>query len=76
MAKGKRAAKGLKKGPILLDLLQRRQAKVLEVLDKHGVYFDSGTFLTMTASLEKVAAYHAVPDLPRFLKDLKKAAGR
>jgi hypothetical protein len=34
------------------------------------VYFDAGTFVTMSAPLEKVAAYHAVPDRKQFLSEL------
>lgn len=56
----------------LYDLLKQDEHKVLEVLEKHGVYFDAGTYITMSASLEKVAAYHAVPDVKAFLKDLAK----
>ena len=73
MAKRKRAPKRLRKSPILFDLLCKRQDKVLHVLDKHGVYFDAGTYITLASPLERVAAYHAVPDLGRFLKDLKNA---
>jgi hypothetical protein len=59
-----------RKLPSLFDLLQKDQARVLAVLSRHGVYFDAGTFITMSAPLEKVAAYHAVPDKKRFLKEL------
>lgn len=47
--------------------------RVLEVLDRHGISFCAGCFLTLTSPLEKVAAYHAVPDLKGFLSDLKRA---
>jgi hypothetical protein len=40
------------------------------VLEAHGVYFDPGTYLTLTATLDKVAAYHAVPDRKKFLRDV------
>lgn len=65
---GKVAAR--KKLPSLLDLLKKDQARVLSVLHKHGVYFDAGTYLTLIAPLEKVAAYHAVPNKKKFLADL------
>lgn len=59
-----------KKAPILLDLLRKDQARVMSVLHKHGVYFDAGTYITMIATLDKVAAYHAVPNRKKFLSDL------
>jgi len=54
----------------LLELLQKDQHRVLRVLNAHGVYFDPTTYLTLTAPLEKIGAYHAVPDRKKFLKDL------
>ena len=45
----------------------------LEVLDRHGVTFCAGCYLTLSSSLERAAAYHAVPSLARFLKDLERA---
>jgi hypothetical protein len=59
-----------RKLPTLLELLRKDQAAVLRVLEDHGVTFDPVTYITLTAPLEKVAAYHAVPDKKRFLKDL------
>ena len=56
--------------PSLFELLKKDQARVLAVLSRHGVYFDAGTFITLSAPLEKVAAYHAVPDKKKFLADL------
>ena len=56
--------------PRLFDLLQKDKARTLRVLEKHGVYFDAGTFITMSATLEKVAAYHAVPDHEAFIAEL------
>lgn len=72
MAKRKhgRAALGKKKQPRLIELMLKDRARVLKVLEAHGVYFDPGTFLTLTATLDKVAAYHAVPDKKKFLRDL------
>jgi len=54
----------------LYELLKKDQARVLAVLSRHGVYFDAGTFITLSAPLEKVAAYHAVPDRKKFLAEL------
>ncbi len=59
-----------KKLPTLLDLLKKDQARVLSVLHKHGVYFDAGTYITLIATLDKVAAYHAVPNRKKFFADL------
>ncbi|MFI5345335.1 MAG: hypothetical protein ACHQ51_03065 [Elusimicrobiota bacterium] len=59
-----------RKLPSLFELLKKDQARVMAVLSRHGVYFDAGTFVTLSAPLEKVAAYHAVPDRKKFLNDL------
>ena len=47
--------------------------RVLKVLDKHGITFCAGCYLTLFAPPEKAAVYHAVPDVPKFLADLRKA---
>ncbi len=71
MAKRKHGSKAVKKRlPTLLDLLRKDQARVMSVLHRHGVYFDAGTYITMTATLDKVAAYHAVPNKKKFFADL------
>jgi hypothetical protein len=57
----------------LYEILKENEHAVLPVLEKHGVYFDAGTFITLSSSPEKAAAYHAVPDLKAFLRDLEKA---
>ena len=59
-----------RKLPTLFELLKKDQARVLAVLSRHGVYFDAGTFITLSAPLEKIAAYHAVPDKKKFLAEL------
>lgn len=61
---------GRKRLPILFELLKKDQARVMSVLHKHGVYFDAGTYITMSARLDKVAAYHAVPNKKKFIADL------
>ena len=61
---------GKKRLPTLLELLKKDQARVMSVLHHHGVYFDAGTYITMIATLDKVAAYHAVPNKKKFLADL------
>ena len=71
MAKRKHGRVARRRGlPNLFELLLKDSARVLAVLSRHGVYFDAGTFVTMSAPLEKVAAYHAVPDKKRFLAEL------
>ena len=59
-----------KKRITLLELLRKDQARVMSVLHRHGVYFDAGTYLTLIATLDKVAAYHAVPNKKKFFADL------
>jgi hypothetical protein len=56
--------------PTLFELLRRDSARVLAVLSRHGVYLDAGTYVTLSAPLEKVAAYHAVPDRKKFLSEV------
>lgn len=58
-------------GPLL-----KRHPRLLRVLDKHGVTFCSGCYLTLTSPLERAAAYHAVLDLEGFLKDVARALKR
>ena len=71
MAKRKHGGVAVKKKlPTLMDLLKKDPKRVLSVLHKHGVYFDAGTYLTLIATLDKVAAYHAVPNRKKFLSDL------
>ena len=70
MAKRRHGRRAARRGPTLLELLRKDQRRVLRVLDRHGVSFDPVTYITLTATLEKVAAYHAVPDKKRFIADL------
>lgn len=72
--KPKRKPAGLKSKR--LGALISADGRVLKVLDKHGVSFCAGCYLTLTSPLEKVAAYHAVPDRGKFLVDLAKAVKR
>ena len=72
MARRKHTAQGLSgQRTTLLELLQRDPERVMSVLDRYGVYFDAGTYITLTAPLEKAAAYHAVPDPKKFIRELK-----
>ncbi len=59
----------------LLGPLLRENPSLLHVLDEHGVSFCAGCYLTLFSSLDRVAAYHAVPDRKRFLADVRKALG-
>ena len=71
MAKRKHGGLAAKKKlPTLLELLKKDQARVMSVLHKHGVYFDAGTYITLIARLDKVAAYHAGPNRKKFFADL------
>ncbi|MBI4060908.1 MAG: hypothetical protein HY403_05700 [Elusimicrobia bacterium] len=71
MAKRKHGRKAVrKKFPVLVDLLRKNPERVMGVLRRHGVYFDAGTCVTLVATLDKVAAYHAVPDKRKFFADL------
>lgn len=67
----KRAKAGLENRK--LGSLIGRDEKVLKVLDKHGVTFCAGCYLTLFSPLKKAAAYHAVGDLKAFLADLERA---
>jgi len=73
-AKRKHGRSGQKrelKEPVLGELI-RKNPKLLAVLDKHGVTFCAGCYLTLFSPPERVAAYHAVPNLKKFLGDLKR----
>lgn len=60
----------------LLSVVKKGGAPVLEVLDRHGVHFCAGCYLTFSSPLEKAASYHAVPNTKKFLKELRRALGR
>lgn len=62
-------------GMDLLAVLKRHPA-ALKALHEHGVHFCAGCYLTLSATPEKAAAYHAVSDLKAFLADLRAAARR
>ena len=47
--------------------------RVLAVLDKHGITFCPGCYLTLFSPPERAAVYHAVPNVEKFLADLRKA---
>ncbi len=70
MAKRRRVGLA-RREPLLFELLARDRERVLEVLRRHGVYFDAGTVVTLCSTPEKAAAYHAVPDPAGFARELK-----
>lgn len=56
-----------------LGALIERHPRLLKILDRHGVTFCSGCYLTLHAPLSKAAAYHAVGNLERFYRDVRRA---
>ena len=56
----------------VLGELIAHDARVLKILDKHGITFCAGCYLTLFASPERAAVYHAVPHPKKFLKDLER----
>ncbi|OGR83232.1 MAG: hypothetical protein A3J74_03255 [Elusimicrobia bacterium RIFCSPHIGHO2_02_FULL_57_9] len=66
-------AKPKRKNEVLGELI-RKNHRLLAVLDKHGVTFCAGCFLTLFSSPQRAGAYHAVPDLKKFLADLRRAS--
>jgi len=49
----------------------RQHPEAAEVLHKHGVHVCSGCYITFFSDPEKAAAYHAVPDIKKFISDLE-----
>ena len=60
----------MKRGDGTLAALLKRSPRLVKVLDRHGVKVCAGCILTLTAPLERAAAYHGVPDVPAFLSAL------
>ena len=59
-----------------LGALIARDARVLKLLDKYGITFCAGCYLTLFAKPERAAVYHAVPHPKKFVAELKKLLGR
>lgn len=59
----------------LFYFLQKRP-KILRVLEKYGVHFCAGCFITLASTPKKAASYHGVPDIERFLKELQRTASK
>ena len=72
MAKRKHGQAGRLKPKPLGELIDANK-RVLAVLDKHGITFCAGCFLTLMSPPAKAAVYHAVPDVEKFLSDLRRA---
>ena len=58
-----------------LTQLLRKHPRLLRVLQDHGIQFCAGCCLTLSATPEKAAAYHGVPDIPRFLRRVERVVG-
>lgn len=79
MAKRSRVPKTGPRGKLehrLLGPLIQKHPELLHALDKHGVTFCAGCYITLFSPLQAVAGYHAVPDAKKFLKDVRKAIAR
>ncbi len=50
--------------------------RVLKILDRYGIVFCPGCYLTLFSTPAKAAAYHAVEDKKAFLKDLEHLLSR
>ncbi len=70
MAKIRRKAKLENKK--LYDLI-RQYPEILPILDRYGISFCAGCFLTLDKTPKEAAAYHGAPDAQKFLRDLSRA---
>ncbi len=59
----------------LFDLICRHP-EILPVLDRHGISFCAGCFLTLEKTPEEAAAYHGAPNAQEFLHDLFRAMSK
>lgn len=59
-------------GPDLGTLL-KKEPKLLRLLHQYGIHFCAGCYLTLSATPERAAAYHGVPDPSRFVAALERA---
>ncbi len=59
-----------------LGALIRENPKILRLLDKHGITFCPGCFLTLFSVPARAAAYHAVPDPESFLSELRRLTAK
>ncbi len=70
MAKIRRKAKLENKK--LYDLI-RQYPEILPILDRYGISFCAGCFLTLDKTPKEAAAYHGAMDAQKFLRDLSRA---
>lgn len=54
-----------------LAKLIEKHPKILPILDRYGISFCAGCFLTLTKTPQQAAAFHAVPDIKKFLEELR-----
>ncbi len=73
-SKRNRAQKNISK--IRLFDLIGRHPEILRVLDRHGISFCAGCFLTLEKTPEQAAAYHGAPNAQKFIDDLSRAISK
>ena len=56
-----------------LATLIRKHPKVLKLLHEHGIYFCAGCYLTLSSEPQRAAAYHGVPNVREFMRQLQRA---
>ena len=56
----------------LYDLI-RQYPEILPILDRYGISFCAGCFLTLDKTPKEAAAYHGAMDAQKFLRDLSRA---
>jgi len=59
-----------------LATLIRKHPRLIGLLHKHGVHFCAGCYLTLSSPPERAAAYHGVPDVKQFLREIETVVGR
>ncbi len=69
-AKGGSLSRAAPPGRRTLGSLIGENPRVLKVLDRYGIVFCPGCYLTLFSTPAKAAAYHAVEDKKAFLEDL------
>lgn len=59
-----------------LATLIRKHPRLIGLLHKHGIHFCAGCYLTLSSPPERAAAYHGVPDVKKFLKEVEAVVGK
>jgi hypothetical protein len=70
MARRRPRARRRLSAPPLGELIGR-DPRVLALLDRYGITFCAGCYLTLFSSPERAAVYHAVPHPRRFVTELE-----